>query len=329
MFNRDEWILEQQNPMISKKKWQTTVDLIAKLYEAPAAYIIQHTSSGLQIVISSSSPINPYPAGKEFAHSESLFSQAVVNSCEQLYVNHATNSKLWKQNPVVQDHNVNSYLGVPIYWPDGSCFGAICVVDFAVTHYNKAFQELIWQFRDIVEADLMLNNQFLQLLELSTKDELSRLLNRRGFFIQAEKHIRLAQRLNQNVGVLYMDLDNLKAINDQHGHRIGDKAICALSTAVRNVLRESDVAGRIGGDEFVVVMLAQDQQALIKLTERIRTELSSLCVGELENIELSASIGSRLYGATELINIDKMVSEVDEIMYREKNLHHAAQSDAG
>src|SRR5690606_28479780 len=213
MFNHDEWILEQQNPMISLKKWQTTVDLMARLYEAPAAYITQKTSRGIQIVIASSNTSNPYHAGDRFPPDTNLFCCKVVQECSQFYENHATCNKQWADSPLVDTNHFNSYLGVPIYWPDGTPFGTICVLDFAVTHYNKNFLELIWQFRDLVEADLMLNNQFMQLLELSTRDDLSRLLNRRGFFNQADKQVRLAQRLKQHIGVLYLDLDHLKTIN--------------------------------------------------------------------------------------------------------------------
>ncbi len=326
MFNRDEWILEHQNPMISLKKWQTTVDLIAKLYEAPAAYVVQCNSEQFQVVVASSNITNPYRSGDCFSRSDNLFSEQVVTSCNMLYVNHASNMNEWKSNPTVRESRFNSYLGVPIYWPDGSNFGVICVMDFAVTHYNKTYQDLLWQFRDLVEADLMLNNQFMQLLELSTKDELSRLLNRRGFFIQADKHLRLAQRLQQNVGVLYLDLDELKTINDKHGHRIGDKAICALSSAIHNVLRESDVAGRIGGDEFVIVMLADDDNALQKLSSRIRAELHNLCVGELEALNVRVSIGSRLYRSSEISTIEKMISEVDQRMYEDKQNHSTVKA---
>lgn len=328
MFNRDEWILEHQNPMISLKKWQTTVDLIAKLYEAPAAYVIQCNAEQFQVVVASSNITNPYRAADSFARTENLFSEQVVTSCNLLYVNHASNMQEWSSNPIVKNNRINSYLGVPIYWPDGSNFGVICVMDYAVTHYNKTYQDLLWQFRDLVEADLMLNSQFMQMLELSTKDEMSRLLNRRGFFIQAEKHLRLAQRLNKNVGVLYLDLDQLKVINDQHGHRIGDKAICALSTAIHNVLRESDVAGRVGGDEFVIVMLAEEENALHKLSTRIRTELRNLCIGELEALDVRVSIGSRMYRPSEITSMEKMISEVDQRMYEDKN-SHATHSNAG
>ena len=233
MFNHDEWILEQQNPMISLKKWQTTVDLMARLYEAPAAYISQYTSRGFQIVIANSNPANPYKAGDTFSMDTNLFCRKVVQDCTQVYENHATSNSQWQRNPMMERDRFNSYLGVPIYWPDGSPFGTINVLDYAVTHYNKNYLELIWQFRDLVEADLLLNSQFMQLLELSTRDDLSRLLNRRGFFAQADKLVRLAGRLKQNVGILYLDLDGLKDINDRYGHRIGDKSIAALATAIR------------------------------------------------------------------------------------------------
>ena len=322
MFNHDEWILEQQNPMISLKKWQTTVDLMARLYEAPTAYISQYTSRGFQTVIANSNSANPYKAGTTFATDTNLFCRKVVQDCAQVYENHATSNHLWCGNPMMEKDRFNSYLGVPIYWPNGSPFGTICVLDYAVTHYNKNYLELIWQFRDLVEADLMLNSQFMQLLELSTRDDLSRLLNRRGFFAQADKLVRLAGRLKQNVGILFLDLDNLKGINDQFGHRIGDKSIAALSTAIRKVIRESDVAGRIGGDEFVIVMLADEEEALTKLTYRIRHEFKQLAEGELQPIALSVSVGSHLFRHPHLHSIDKMVSEVDQRMYMDKNTAH-------
>jgi len=330
MFNRDEWILEQQNPMISLKKWQTTVDLVAKLYESPAVFIMQATSQGYQVVVGSSSPTNPCKSGDKFPKDACLFCTEVIKNAGPLYLNHATSMPEWQGNLLVKESRVNSFLGVPIYWPDGSCFGTIAVLDFAVTHYNRTFQELLWQFRDLVEGDLLLNSQFLQLLELSTKDDLSRLLNRRGFFIQAEKHVRLAQRLGHSVGILYLDLDNLKQINDQFGHRLGDRAITALASAVHNVLRDSDVAGRVGGDEFVVVMMTADDQALPKTAARIRAELKNLCIGELQHLNLNVSIGSHLFPASELTGIDRMVSIVDERMYEDKQHNHArAHQDAG
>src|SRR5690606_6174113 len=101
-------------------------------------------------------------------------------------------------------------------------------------------------------------------------------------------------------------------------------SIAALATAIRKVIRESDVAGRIGGDEFVIVMLAEEEDSLAKLASRIRQELDNLCQGELESLQLSVSIGSRLFRHPHISSIDKMVSEVDQRMYEDKLARHRA-----
>ncbi len=318
MNNRDEWILSYQNPMISRKKWQTTIDFIAKLYEAPVACLVQATSQGIQVVIRSQNHETPFSAGEKFPRGQDSFFEHAIHANQKLYVNQATHDAEWKKTDLVQSGGINSFLGVPLCWPDGSTFGALCIMDFAITHYSDMYLGLTEQFRDMIEADLLLNNQFLQLLDLSTRDDLSHLLNRQGFFLQAEKHIHLAQRLDQSVGLLATDLDNLRSINENFGHRIGDKAIAALGTSIFNVLRESDVAGRIDGDEFVVVALAQTQEGMTTLSQRIRTELKNHITGELANVPISVSIGVKVYKSTEITQIDEMVSCASAHLQQEK-----------
>lgn len=328
MTNQDEWILDQQIPMISLKKWQSTINLIAKLYESPAAYVLQHTSNGFQIVISSNAR-SLFSAGQWFSHQEDLFSKKVVETCGQLYVNNARHRHEWRDNPLIIERGINSYLGIPVYWSDGTTFGVICVVDYASTHYSKLYLELLWQFRDIIEADLMLNNQFLQLLELSNRDDLSRLSNRHGFFAQADKHVQLAQRLNQSIGLLYLNIENLKQINQEHGHRIGDKAIRALASCIKAILRNSDIAGRIGGNEFVILLVAQKENALLTLSRRIQQELTQFQTDELASIPMTINIYSGFYPAKAITRIDRMITDVEQNPLSLSNTEHNPQANAG
>ncbi len=92
-----------------------------------------------------------------------------------------------------------------------------------------------------------------RLLELSLRDHLTGLLNRRGFLVMLPEHRKHAKRSGTPVVVLYADLDGLKEINDREGHARGDEAIRAVAVALRQTFRESDLVARLGGDEFCVV----------------------------------------------------------------------------
>ena len=91
---------------------------------------------------------------------------------------------------------------------------------------------------------------------LSLSDGLTGLYNRRGLFALGEHTMRSARRRAKGLGVIYVDVDGLKDINDRFGHAQGDEALRAVADVIRASIRESDVVGRVGGDEFVV--LAED-----------------------------------------------------------------------
>ena len=92
--------------------------------------------------------------------------------------------------------------------------------------------------------------------DLSLRDELTGLLNRRGFFVLAEQALRLARRAGEPFSVIFIDMDNLKRINDANGHEAGSALLQEIATILQATFRESDVIGRLGGDEFVVAARA-------------------------------------------------------------------------
>jgi diguanylate cyclase (GGDEF)-like protein len=91
--------------------------------------------------------------------------------------------------------------------------------------------------------------------DLSLRDDLTKLFNRRGFLLQAERALQTAQRSESPFSVLFIDLDGLKQVNDSLGHETGSAFLCEMAELLRESFRESDVIGRIGGDEFVVAGL--------------------------------------------------------------------------
>ncbi len=163
-----------------------------------------------------------------------------------------------------------------------------------------------------------------ELKELAITDELTGLFNRRGFMILAAHQVRLAQRQQQDLYLVFADLDNMKLINDAMGHEQGDAALRTMSTLLRETFRESDVIGRLGGDEFAVLVAAGGS---CQDCNGIRRRLAeNLARQEYEApFRLEASIGVARLPAGEKVDLDQLLKAADDLMYEEKKRRRAAR----
>ena len=105
---------------------------------------------------------------------------------------------------------------------------------------------------------------------LATTDDLTGLLNRRAFFAQADAARMLALRQGQPIALLMLDLDHFKQINDRFGHATGDEALVKFSATCRAALREHDILGRLGGEEFALALPATNLAGALRTAERLR-----------------------------------------------------------
>jgi diguanylate cyclase (GGDEF)-like protein len=153
--------------------------------------------------------------------------------------------------------------------------------------------------------------------ELNLRDELTGLYNFRGFNILAEQAYRLAQRSGLPFGVLFVDMDNLKTINDQLGHSAG--SVCLVETAklLNATFRETDVIGRLGGDEFVVAGQF-DTLEISTAIERLRAAAAAKTNIAGKNATLSLSIGYASSALASSENLKSVVARADKAMYKEK-----------
>lgn len=154
---------------------------------------------------------------------------------------------------------------------------------------------------------------------LAMHDALTHLPNRRNFEQYLKKSISQANRHPQKVGLLYMDLDGFKTINDQFGHEAGDKALVGSVTKINDVLRDSDFIARVGGDEFaLVVHHFNDRSELLTLANRI---IQALKVPVMtiagQEIWMGISIGIAIY-PDQVKNIKGLISAADSAMYQAK-----------
>ena len=183
--------------------------------------------------------------------------------------------------------------------------------------------------RDITErklSELRLAEQAAQLAEQSAElerltlaDDLTGLYNRRGLTAFGEQALYRARRDGTTVALLFLDLDGLKKINDTLGHGAGDDALRAVASIVGSTIRESDIAARIGGDEFCILLFDDDGGTSVDhVTNRIRDAAATARETYSLPIALSISIGVLRVDARTPGSIDELLTEADKCMYSEK-----------
>lgn len=157
-----------------------------------------------------------------------------------------------------------------------------------------------------------------ELVALGTLDPLTGLPNRRSIFGELHKAFDLARRHGRPLSVILCDLDHFKRVNDELGHPAGDEVLKAFGARVRGVLRESDSAGRIGGEEFLLVLPETDLEGARWLAERVRNALAQAPVALAAGPRaVTCSLG---YGSQVPSDPDSgtLVARVDEALYRAK-----------
>ncbi|MFO8007211.1 MAG: diguanylate cyclase [Candidatus Brocadiia bacterium] len=168
--------------------------------------------------------------------------------------------------------------------------------------------------RDITEIAGMRE----KLRELSLHDELTGLYNRRGFVALAEQQLKLADREEGAVLLLFADLDGLKAINDQFGHQAGDKALQDVARVLKKTFRKSDILARVGGDEFAVLAFGAGKKDADTVAQRLQEALNERLAREEDAYELSLSVGVAYRGPKGDETIEDLIATADELMYEHK-----------
>lgn len=187
------------------------------------------------------------------------------------------------------------------------------VVSGRLLEHNGSPAHLVWSY------DISLRKQMEQeLTTLASTDALTGLNNRHAFISRAEALLKSAERFAHPCAALMLDIDHFKSINDRHGHQLGDRALQAVAEALKFTVREVDVLGRMGGEEFVVLLPQTDSREAWLVAERLRETVESLRVALEDNGELgmtlSLGIALRLPGE----HLDSLIGRADKALYRAK-----------
>ncbi len=196
---------------------------------------------------------------------------------------------------------------------DGSRFVAQLTVS-AIVDDARQLQSHVALFTDVTS----LREQSERLQHVAHYDALTDLPNRLLLQDRLRQAIALNQRHHQSLAVLYLDLDGFKAINDGHGHHVGDQLLVKVANRIRHTLRESDTPARIGGDEFVAVLtgLASADDCAQFVDRMLKACAEPIALGG-QMVQVSVSIGVTLYPQDD-VDADQLIRHADQAMYQAK-----------
>lgn len=165
------------------------------------------------------------------------------------------------------------------------------------------------------------------LQNLSLIDDLTGLHNRRGFLALAEQHLRMILRKGAAL-LIYLDLDDLKLINDSYGHLEGNRALIVTANVLRACFRQSDILARLGGDEFCVLMTDAGQDSAQQVRKRLHQRADSINALSSWRFRLSLSVGIADVPVVHQPSLDELLRVADAHMYEEKRSKQLRGSDS-
>ena len=241
----------------------------------------------------------------------SFCSHAILQD-EIFLIPDASQDVRFSDNPLVTGAPyIRFYAGCPLKGPDGSKVGTLCIIDREPRQLDAEEQDLLRDLADIVEQELAAVHQ-------ANVDELTRISNRRGFEALAQQALGLCKRLDKPASLYFFDLDGFKEINDRFGHTEGDHALGAFAQALKAVFRDSDVIGRLGGDEFTAFLPDTEQVESAMALERLSQAVSELNLASRRGYALRYSVGATVFDHQRHRALADMMIDADIDMYAHK-----------
>ena len=150
-------------------------------------------------------------------------------------------------------------------------------------------------------------------------DEMTGIFNRRHLMQLGAQVLKRACRDGIPIGIIMMDLDYFKHVNDSYGHQAGDEVLRSIAKCFQTGMRDGDILGRIGGEEFVALLPSADLAAVIQIAERLRQQIENLTIplGE-KKINITASFGVHAYDSNQDTSLDELLSIADQALYKAK-----------
>jgi diguanylate cyclase (GGDEF)-like protein len=175
----------------------------------------------------------------------------------------------------------------------------------------------------LLQDELTRRNQELEAINVeltrsATTDPLTGLLNRRHFMRRAHEEVRRAQRYERCFGVIMLDIDHFKRVNDSLGHLAGDEVLVTVSSVLRASLRDTDLLARFGGEEFILGLPETGPTGAAVVAERVRSLIAAAPMPRLSET-ITVSVGASALPTTGVESIEQLIQLADAALYRAKS----------
>lgn len=243
---------------------------------------------------------------------EDTFCQFVVNSEQPIVIPDATADPRFSNHPAVTgDAHIRFYAGVPLKTAGGHTVGTVCAIDRHPRSFDKRdlgiLQEIAGGAMDRAE-----------LLHSAATDSLTGAMTRRAFKEESARLLSVAARHEHDVACIALDVDHFKKVNDTYGHAAGDEVLRHVAATCRNELRGGDLLGRLGGEEFAILLPYINREEALVVAERLREGLAGHEVPMPNGaLNVTASFGVTAMSIVAK-DIETMLAQADAAMYRAK-----------
>jgi diguanylate cyclase (GGDEF)-like protein len=239
------------------------------------------------------------------------FCTHTITQHEPLIIEDVKTDQRFCNNPLVLGVPfIGSYAGAPLRTPDGYNVGALCVIDTVARTFDPAQIEILKSFAALVVNEL-------ELRQIARRDFLTGVMTRRAFVSEADRHITLFKEQEHASALIMFDVDHFKSVNDRFGHATGDKVLKEVAARASLDLHLNDCIGRIGGEEFALLISGADPETALSFAERVRIALAEHPYAQNEIPRITASFGiAPLNVAT--VDSTHWLAAADEALYRAK-----------
>ena len=247
----------------------------------------------------------------------SFCGHAILGS-EVFVIPDAQADERFSDNPLVTGPPyIRFYAGCPLQVANGSKLGTLCLIDLEAREFDPDSVKLLQDLAKMAEQEIAA-------LQLATMDDLTSLSNRRGFEMLAQHALSICRRLERPACLLFFDLNGFKQINDNFGHAEGDRALSLFANELRTIFRDSDVIGRIGGDEFCVLLTNSNSSSATVTLSRLHESIKARNLAESRGYDIRYSVGCVDYEAKRHGSVQPLLADADAAMYAHKQADRAS-----